>query len=101
VVPVHHWPEVAAVAARVRGEVIRVDEDAIPLDAGSTPPAFTALPPATAACAASDRPDMDYAFPKCSGGQPDPSRAHTGEGEADGSGGDPRALHRARRPSSP
>jgi hypothetical protein len=47
VVPVHHWRELAASAARVRGEVIGVDEDAYPLDVGSTmryQPAFAALP---------------------------------------------------------
>ena len=40
--------ELAASAARVRGQVIGVDEDAYPLDAGSTMryhPTFAALPP--------------------------------------------------------
>jgi hypothetical protein len=48
VVPVHHWRELVASAARVRGEVIGVDENAYPLDTGSTmryQPAFAALPP--------------------------------------------------------
>jgi hypothetical protein len=50
VVPVHHWPDVAAAAARVRGEVIWVDEDAIPLDAGSIHPTRLHRPAARHRC---------------------------------------------------
>jgi hypothetical protein len=48
VVPVRRWRELVASRARVRGEVIGVDEDSYPLDTGSTmrfQPAFAALPP--------------------------------------------------------
>jgi hypothetical protein len=48
VVPVRHWRKMVASAATVSGEVIGVDEDAYPLDTGSTmryQPAFAALPP--------------------------------------------------------
>jgi len=48
VVPVQRWHDLAASAAKVHGEVISVDQDAYPLDTGSTmrfQPAFAALPP--------------------------------------------------------
>jgi hypothetical protein len=48
VVPVHHWRNLVASAASTRGDVIGVDEDAYPLDTGSTmryQPAFAALAP--------------------------------------------------------
>jgi hypothetical protein len=47
VVPVRQWRDLVAAAARVRGEVIGVDEDAYPMDVGSSmryQPAFAALP---------------------------------------------------------
>jgi hypothetical protein len=59
---VHHWRELAASAARVRGQVIGVDEDAYPLDAGSTmryQPAFAALPPRHALPAPLDVAEID------------------------------------------
>jgi hypothetical protein len=48
VVPVQRWRELAASAATTHGEVIGVDENAYPLDTGSSmryQPAFAALPP--------------------------------------------------------
>jgi|1186.fasta_scaffold65560_1 hypothetical protein len=48
VIPVQHWRNLVASAASTRGEIIGVDEDAYPLDTGSTlryQPAFAALAP--------------------------------------------------------
>jgi hypothetical protein len=48
VVPLQQWRELITTQARVRGEVIGVDEDAYPVDVASTlryQPAFQALPP--------------------------------------------------------
>jgi hypothetical protein len=48
VVPVSRWRELVESAASLGGDVIGVDEDAYPLDTGSTlrfQPAFASLPP--------------------------------------------------------
>ncbi|WP_219419173.1 hypothetical protein [Pseudonocardia nigra] len=47
-VPVQRWRELVTSSARLHGDLVGVDEDAYPLDTGSTPrfqPAFAALPP--------------------------------------------------------
>jgi hypothetical protein len=61
-VPVPRWRELVASSAAVRGELVGVDQDAYPLDTGSTmrfQPAFAALPPRHALPAPLDVTDID------------------------------------------
>ncbi len=63
VVPVVRWRELIASAATSRGEVIGVDEDAYPIDTGSTmryQRAFAALPPRHPLPAPLDLSDVDH-----------------------------------------
>jgi hypothetical protein len=63
VVPVGHWHRLATSFAQVNGDVIGVDEDAYPLDTGSTlrfQPAFAALPARHPLPAPLDLADVDH-----------------------------------------
>ncbi len=62
VVPVPHWRRLVASSAKIDGQVIGVDEDAYPLDTGSTlrfQPAFAALPARHPLPAPLDLADLD------------------------------------------